>query len=95
MGKLSNVVATILVAVQILILPAVSPAVAISVELAKKCREMAIKAHPPPPKGPKAYAQAERYFFNQCVAANGQMEDTNPQGDSHSRDERSRPNEVA
>ena len=62
MGKLSNVVATILVAVQILILPAVSPAVAISVELAKKCREMAIKAHPPPPKDPRPMRRPKGLF---------------------------------
>ena len=38
-----------------------SPAAAISVELANKCRDMAIKSHPPPsPLGNRAYAQAER-----------------------------------
>jgi hypothetical protein len=51
-----------------------SPAAAISAELANKCREMAIKAHPPPsPPGNKAYAQAEREFFRICVSQNGQM----------------------
>ena len=45
---------------QFLVLSAL-PAVAISVDLAKKCREMAIKAHPRP-HGHMPYAQAERDF---------------------------------
>ena len=45
-------------------------------ELANKCRDMAIKSHPPPfPLGNKAYAQAERDFFRTCVAKKGQMPD--------------------
>jgi hypothetical protein len=56
---------------------AASPAAAISVELANKCRDMAIKSHPPPfPLGNKAYAQAERDFFHTCVAKKGQMPDS-------------------
>jgi murein L,D-transpeptidase YafK len=50
-----------------------SPTAAISVDAEKKCRDMAIKAHMPG----KPYAQAERDFFRQCVAKNGQIEDTN------------------
>ena len=46
------------VTVQILLL-STSPTAAISVDLAKKCRDMAIKAHPPAMPG-KPYAQAER-----------------------------------
>ncbi len=54
-----------------------SPAAAISVELANKCRDMAIKSHPPPfPLGNRAYAQAERDFFRTCVAKKGQMPDS-------------------
>jgi hypothetical protein len=54
------------------------PAVtAISVELAKKCRAMAIKAHPPQTAGTKAYAAAERNVFNRCVSRKGQMNDDN------------------
>jgi hypothetical protein len=51
------------------------PALAISVELAKKCREMAVKAHPPAPAGTKAYAEAQRGYFRQCVTNNGNMDD--------------------
>jgi hypothetical protein len=54
-----------------------SPAAAISAELANKCRDMAIKSHPPPfPLGNKAYAQAERDFFRSCIAKKGQMRDS-------------------
>jgi hypothetical protein len=56
---------------------AATPAAAISAELANKCRDMAIKSHPPPfPLGNKAYAQAERDFFRTCVAKKGQMPDS-------------------
>ena len=49
---------------------------AISVELAKKCRAFAIKAHPTPTAGTKATgaAKAERDYFHACVAKNGKME---------------------
>jgi hypothetical protein len=51
-----------------------SPAAALSADLAKKCRDMAIKSHPPPiPPGGKAYAEAERTFFSECVSKNGDM----------------------
>ena len=44
------------------------PAGAISAELAKKCRDEAIKAHPPQPAGTLPYAEAEREVFRDCVA---------------------------
>ncbi len=53
------------------------PASAITAELAKKCRAMSIKAHPyklPGQKGPGT-AQAERAYFNECVAKGGEMPD--------------------
>jgi hypothetical protein len=50
-----------------------SPAMAISAELAKKCRDLAIKAHPPSPAGTSSYAQAERDFFSYCVSKNGDV----------------------
>lgn len=78
MREILNVSALAIVAVLILTLFAPAPAVAISADLAKKCREMAIKAHPPAPAGTKPYAQAERDFFRDCVAKNGQMQDANP-----------------
>jgi hypothetical protein len=63
---------------QVIVFGAAPAANAISVELAKKCRDMAIKSHPPPLRpGGKAYAQAEREFFRDCVSRNGEMPEAN------------------
>jgi hypothetical protein len=79
MRKFLTALAAVILPAQSIILSATSPAAAISADLAKKCREMAVKAHPPPiPPGNKAYAQAERAFFRECVSKNGQMQDTGP-----------------
>ncbi len=79
MGNILTRSAVFMLAAQIFILPAGSPATAITADLAKKCREMAVKAHPPPkPPGNKAYAQAERDFFRECVSKDGHMDDNNP-----------------
>jgi hypothetical protein len=51
-----------------------APASALSAEVAKKCRELAIKAHPPKPAGTTAYAQAERDYFRDCVAKEGKSQ---------------------
>jgi len=45
-----------------------APAAAITAEVAKKCREVAVKAHPPQPAGTRNYAQAQRETFRDCVA---------------------------
>ena len=72
-----------LAAVQLAILSGSSPVNALSAELAKKCRDMAIKSHPPPtPPGNKAYAQAEREYFRACIARNGRMPADGPQDQS-------------
>lgn len=63
-----------------------APAAAITAELAKKCRALAIKAHPyklPGQKGPGS-AEAERAYFNECVAKGGNMSDEAPAGESQS-----------
>lgn len=45
-----------------------------SVDLAKKCREMALKAHPPNRVGQKSRAgEAQRQFFGECVSKDGNM----------------------
>jgi len=49
------------------------PALAITRELAIKCRAMAIKAHPPSPAGSSPYAQAERQYYEECISKNGAM----------------------
>jgi hypothetical protein len=73
---LRAITATILSA-RIIVLYGPRPAAAISADLANKCRDMAIKSHPPPsPPGNKAYAQAEREFFRNCVSKNGQVSGT-------------------
>jgi hypothetical protein len=80
MQKFLTPVVAIAVLGQMMVLSGVPPAAALSVDLAKKCRDLAIKSHPPPiPPGNKAYAQAEREFFRDCVAKNGQMSDDGAQ----------------
>ena len=52
------------------------PASAITAELAKKCRAMAIKAHPYElPGKAKGTATAQRSYFSDCVAKGGNMPD--------------------
>ena len=46
----------------------------ISAELAKKCRALAIKAHPTERAG-RAYAQAQRDYFQACIAKGDNMPD--------------------
>jgi hypothetical protein len=53
-----------------------TPASAISADLAKKCRAMAIKSHPSILPGAKTgNAQAERIFYKQCIANGGAAPD--------------------
>jgi hypothetical protein len=73
MRNTASALSALFVTLQILLLSP-SPTAAISVDLAKKCRDMAIKAHPLAVPG-KPY-EAERDFFRQCVAKNGQIEYT-------------------
>ena len=48
----------------------------ITAELAKTCRELAIKAHPTEVAGSKAASgQAQRDYFKECVAKRGKMQD--------------------
>jgi hypothetical protein len=77
MGNISIGLATLAVTIQIL-LSSASPAAAVSADLAKKCRQMAVKAHPREVAGTNPYAQAERSFFRECVSKNGQMQKDNP-----------------
>ena len=51
------------------------PASAITVELAKKCRQMAMKAHPPQRPGTKPGAgKAQQDYFRKCVANQGKVD---------------------
>jgi hypothetical protein len=78
--------AALFVAAVLAVVVAAQSSAAITAELAKKCRALAIKAHPysmPGRKGPGT-AQAQREYFNECVARNGNMPDGGAAGDSGS-----------
>jgi hypothetical protein len=52
-----------------------SPPRAISAELAKKCRALAIQAHPTQQPGSRyGSGQAQREYYQQCVAKGGNVE---------------------
>ena len=73
MAKMTKTIVS-LVALLALVVPAyllcVEPASAITVELAKKCRELAVKAHPTPKAGSKATGaeKAQRAAYQACLA---------------------------
>jgi hypothetical protein len=47
----------------------------ISAELARKCQALAIKAHPTRPPGSRyGSAEAQRQYFQECVAKGGKVE---------------------
>ena len=53
-----------------------APAEAITVELAKKCRAMALKEHPTPRVGTKTGEhKAQTAYFRSCIAKDGKMDD--------------------
>lgn len=58
-------------------LPAsMKPAPALTAELAKKCRGLALKAQPPRRAGTaKGAAQAQRDYYRECIAKEGNMEE--------------------
>jgi hypothetical protein len=76
MAQLAKSFSTLIVLALTAYLPTVQPASAISAELAKKCRLMAIKAHPTAMAGTKATGveKAQRDYFRECVAKDGKME---------------------
>lgn len=64
-----------------------TPAGAITVQVAQKCRALALKAHPykrPGTKGPGS-ATAEREYYHECVAKGGPDEKTNGAQDGKSQ----------
>jgi hypothetical protein len=62
-------------AVAMMVCVAGEPASAITAELAKKCRSLALKAYPYKLVGQPGpgNAQAQRSYFSQCVAKQGNM----------------------
>jgi len=78
MGTIAKtLVGTVLVAVTTIpVSLAESPKTAPTVELAKKCRELAVKTYPPARAGTaRGAAQAERTYFQQCVANRGNVQE--------------------
>src|SRR5262245_15651449 len=54
---------------------ATSPASSLTAELAKKCRELMVKAYPPAPAGSRTgNAQEQLDYFRTCVARDGKMD---------------------
>jgi hypothetical protein len=76
MATLAKNFSTLIVLALTAYLSMAQPASAISVELAKKCRAMAIKAHPTQIAGTKqtGIEKAQRDYFRECVAKDGKME---------------------
>jgi hypothetical protein len=74
MRNIPKAIVALVVALAVTVFLQAQPAMAISVELAKKCRDMAIKAHPYTLPGIKAgSAEGERSYFKDCVEKGGNM----------------------
>jgi hypothetical protein len=62
------------------------PAEALTAELAKKCRSMAMKTIPSARPGTKTGAQkAQTEYYRECVAKNGNMDDYKPKTDDKAK----------
>jgi hypothetical protein len=81
MMKRTKLIAVLGISFATLMGAAEKPAGAITAELAKKCRAMAIKAHPYKMPGEGAgSAVAERDYFSACIARGGNMPDASAGG---------------
>ena len=70
-----------------LLLPSIPADASISAQLARKCRAMAIEAHPTQLFGTNGTATAQREYFSACVAQNGNVQQDKTTG-SGSGDDR-------
>src|ERR1700693_492986 len=69
-----NAIVALGVALAVTVFLQAQPALAISADLAKKCRDLAIKAHPYTVPGMKAgNAEGQRAYFKDCVEKGGNM----------------------
>lgn len=61
--------------VAIMVCVAATPASAVTIELAKKCRDLSLKAYPYKLVGQPGpgNAQAQRGYFSECIAKQGNM----------------------
>jgi hypothetical protein len=74
MGPVVNRFAASFAVILIVVLSIPAPASAITVELAKQCRGMALKTHPTALAGSKTgTARAQRDYYLKCIANNGTM----------------------
>jgi hypothetical protein len=79
MASIAKACSAIVVMTLVAFFAAIDPAPAITEAVARKCRELAVKAYPRQPPGSKnkGYAQAERNYFRDCVAKDGNVTDDN------------------
>lgn len=75
MTKLAARLSLLIVFALIAYLPTAETAAAVSAELAKQCRAMAFKAHPPEKPGSKSTGaeKAQREYFSECITKGGKM----------------------
>jgi hypothetical protein len=65
------------------LMPAAGPADAqITADLAKRCRELMVKAHPTDRFSPSGSAEKQRAYFQECIKRQGRMEDGRAQGET-------------
>ena len=75
MSSVRNSVGALMTATLLVLVSAGQPASAITADLAKKCRAMAFKEHPPVRAGSKpGAAKAQQQYYRACVAKDGKME---------------------
>ena len=75
MSSLRSYVGALMTATLLIFVSVGQPASAITAELAKKCRGMAFKEHPPVRAGSKqGAAKAQQEYYRACVAKDGKME---------------------
>jgi hypothetical protein len=74
MANIGKGFAALVAAASVALLWTTVPSTAVTAELAKKCRDMAIKAYPRRTAGkPTGTAESERAFYNLCITNNGDM----------------------
>ena len=75
MSPMRNCVGALITATVLVFVSTGKPASAITAELAKKCRAMAFKEHPPVRAGSKpGAAKAQQEYFRACIAKDGKMD---------------------
>ena len=74
MKNCPRIIVTLGMAIAATVFLQTQPATAVSADLAKKCRDLAIKAHPYTVPGMKAgNAEGQRAYFKGCIEKGGNM----------------------